>query len=262
MGPGKPTHIEAHLHTGPAAQIAGYRVPLLGSVPAEMPYAPGHGCCVSRVQSHMLSAFRRHELVARRDPMEPRGWFVRPWSGIQERLERSRCEVEMRTWVVVASDTVPVVRLRAGSFETFYATRWDDVFRPLAITLRDADLAREAVDEAMARAYARWRKVRGYSNQAGWVYRVAYNWAISQKRKRRREIHGADQIDASIPVAYPNTDLQTALADLSVEQRSIVVLRYLLDWSEEDVAEALDIPKGTVKSRLNRALANLRKDLS
>lgn len=136
------------------------------------------------------------------------------------------------------------------------------MYRPLAVTLRDPDLAREAVDEAMARAYARWRKVREYRNQEGWVYRVAYNWAISQKRKTRREIHGADQIDAPIPVAYPNTDLQTALADPSVEQRSIVVLRYLVDWSEEDVAEALGIPKGTVKSRLNRALANLRKDMS
>ncbi len=163
---------------------------------------------------------------------------------------------------MVASDTVPVVRLRAGSFETFYATRWDDVFRPLAVTLRDPDLAREAVDEAMARAYARWRKVREYRNQEGWVYRVAYNWAISQKRKTRREIQGADHVDTQVPAAYPNTDLQTALADLSIEQRAIVVLRYLLDWSEEDVAEALGIPKGTVKSRLNRALANLRKDLS
>lgn len=93
------------------------------------------------------------------------------------------------------------------------------------MTLRDAELAREAVDEGMARAYPSWHRVRGYRNVEGWVHRVALNWALSQKRKTHREIQGSVQVDAHVSAAYPDTDLQIALADLSVEHRAVVVLR-------------------------------------
>lgn len=76
-------------------------------------------------------------------------------------------------------------------FDSFYRACWNEVYRPLAVTLHDPDLAREAVDEAMIRAYRRWRAVRGYRNQAGWVYRVAFNWAVSHLRKTGREVYGA-----------------------------------------------------------------------
>ncbi|MFV1962322.1 MAG: sigma factor-like helix-turn-helix DNA-binding protein, partial [Acidimicrobiia bacterium] len=89
-----------------------------------------------------------------------------------------------------------------------------------------------------------------------------FNWAISQKRKTRREIRVAEPIGGSDRDPLPDPDLHRALVHLNMGQRAVVVLRYLLDWSEEDVALALEIPKGTVKSRLNRALAKLREELS
>lgn len=154
------------------------------------------------------------------------------------------------------------VRITYANFDAFYASCWDHMYRSLAVTLRDSDLAREAVDEAMVRAFQRWSTVRRYSNQCGWIYRVGLNWAISQKRKTKREIRVAVPVDRPQGASMPDPDLHRALADLDIKQRAVVVLRYLLDWSEHDVAIALEIPRGTVKSRLNRALKKLREELT
>jgi len=154
------------------------------------------------------------------------------------------------------------MKTRYSEFDSFYRACWDEVYRPLAVTLRNPDLAAEAVDEAMIRAYRRWRSVRGYHNQAGWVYRVGLNWAVSQLRKTRREIHPERPPDEPRSDQDPPLDLYDALRHLDVKHRSVVVLRYLLDWTEDQIAETLQIPKGTVKSRLNRATTKLRKELT
>lgn len=149
-----------------------------------------------------------------------------------------------------------------AEFESFYRAVWNRIYRALAVTLDDPDLAREAVDEAMVRAYRSWRKVRGYDNQTGWVYRVALNWAISQLRKRRRLVYGRRPVEVGLVDDYPSPDLYEALHRLDVKHRSVVVLRHLLDWSEEEIAGALRVPRGTVKSRLNRAMTKLREEMS
>jgi len=61
------------------------------------------------------------------------------------------------------------------------------VYRALAVALGDPDLAREATDEAMLRAYARWSRVGAYDNPGGWVFRVGLNWATSWWRRVRGE---------------------------------------------------------------------------
>ena len=71
------------------------------------------------------------------------------------------------------------------SFEGFYQSTWHTVYRALVVAIGDADLAREAVDEAMVRAYERWRTVSTMGNREGWVYRVASNWATSRLRRRK-----------------------------------------------------------------------------
>lgn len=170
----------------------------------------------------------------------------------------------MRPWVMDDAHAVALqlVRERHRDFDGFYESSWAGVYRPLAVTLRDPDLAAEAVDEAMARAFRSWRKVRDYDNQSGWVYRVALNWATSYLRKTRREVHGRVRIDSAVAATQPDMDLYDALGHLDVKQRAAVVLRYLLDWSEDDVASALGVPNGTVKSRLHRALVKLREELA
>src|SRR5690606_3996846 len=121
------------------------------------------------------------------------GWISRPNTGT-----RRKSALLDERWNLVGTfrvgnsmdekvdDQVPDLKLR--NFEHFYAAEVDDLYRTLALVLRDADLAHEAVDEAMARAFQRWNKVRSYENPTGWVYRVAMNWALSRLRRRKREV--------------------------------------------------------------------------
>ncbi|MGH9273088.1 MAG: RNA polymerase sigma factor [Acidimicrobiales bacterium] len=138
------------------------------------------------------------------------------------------------------------------SFDAFYPSARSSIARALALALGDVDLATEATDEALARAYERWPTVCRLDRPEGWVYRVAMNWALSILRRRRRSDHrlydpGADTAAVSDP------DVHAALADLDVKHRSVIVCRHLLGWSVAETAAALNVREGTVKSRLHRA---------
>jgi RNA polymerase sigma factor (sigma-70 family) len=150
----------------------------------------------------------------------------------------------------------------ADSFERFYADCWQTVYRALVVGIGDVDLAREAVDEAMVRAYERWRTVSTMENRVGWVYRVASNWATSRLRRRRLRLRALETIDVSHDPEVVDPRLLEAIRRLSPKHRDVVVARYLLDMSESATAQALGIPEGTVKSRLSRALAELKEVLS
>ncbi|CAN5866948.1 SigE family RNA polymerase sigma factor [soil metagenome] len=158
------------------------------------------------------------------------------------------------------TDVDDPTRLRHTDFDAFYRTHWDEVYRPLAVVLRDPDLAREATDEAMTRALRHWKTVAAAANQPGWVYRVAHNWAVDQIRRRGRWRRLSPEAPVWQPTV-PDPPVFAAVSALPYDQRAVVVLRLVEDWSERDVALALGIAPGTVKSRLNRALARLRQEL-
>jgi RNA polymerase sigma factor (sigma-70 family) len=160
---------------------------------------------------------------------------------------------------VESTDTVRAIL----PFEDFYRDQRAPIGRALALTLRDATLASEAVDEAMARAYQRWSRVQALDNPGGWVYRVGLNWSRSILRRALRPA----------PVWVTNTAIvaerggldpaiDRALAELSIEQRAVVVCRLLIGYSEAQTAAALGVRPGTVKSRLARATARLQSLLS
>jgi RNA polymerase sigma-70 factor (ECF subfamily) len=112
----------------------------------------------------------------------------------------------------------------------------------------------------MARAYARWDKLRGYDNPAGWAYRVGLNWARSHHRRLARQLPFArSDVAEAEPVGDPA--IRRALLELPIKQRSVVVCRLLLDWSVEETAAALGVRPGTVQSRLHRALQSLEPTL-
>jgi RNA polymerase sigma factor (sigma-70 family) len=147
------------------------------------------------------------------------------------------------------------------AFAAFYRAHYANVARALSYTLGDVDLGREATDEAMARAYARWAKIRDYDSPAGWIYRVGLNWAYSTRRRLVRSLPFIEHAAATEP---PVSDpaIADALRRLDVKLRSVVVCRLLLDWSVDETADALRIKPGTVKSRLHRALATLERSLA
>lgn len=149
------------------------------------------------------------------------------------------------------------------SFEVFYTASADRVYRGLAVTLGDAHLAREATDEAMARAFARWTTVAGYDNPTGWVFRVGLNWATSWRRRLRRERTLPDEPSGASAEPDPAaTAALVAVGRLPVPQRAVVVCRVLFTLSTAETAAILRVAEGTVRSRLSRAIATLRTELS
>ena len=163
---------------------------------------------------------------------------------------------------LVHVDTGSIDAVASQAFADFYRATRDPVGRALALTLGDAHLAADAVDEAMARAYARWTKIGAYDNPGGWVYRVGLNWATSVRTRRRRQPEPlADPGPADIG-ALSEPTVRLALDSLDVKHRSVVVCRYYLGLSEAETASALGTRPGTVKSRLHRALRLLQSRLS
>ncbi len=151
----------------------------------------------------------------------------------------------------------------AEDFEAFYRAHVDRVYRALAVTLRRDDLAAEAVAEAMARPWTKWATVGALENPAGWVFRVGLNWATSWWRKARRERPPGDRPDQAHRGSTETEVLaRDAVGRLPRPQRAVVTCRILLDLSTAETADALRISEGTVKSRLSRALAELRRDLT
>ena len=172
--------------------------------------------------------------------------------GEREAVERVGANIDGAEIVVADSGYV--------SFEAFYRDSYHRIARALAYTLFDTDLAREACDEAMVRAYARWSTVKSYEDPSGWVYRVALNWARDVRRRLRRQLRRVDVRDSE-EFTISDPAISVALRELDVDVRAVVVCRLLLDWSVEQTATALHIKPGTVKSRLHRATALLERKL-
>src|SRR5262245_4436804 len=125
--------------------------------------------------------------------------------------------------------------------------------------------ARDIAQEALARAFARWRRVHAYA--PAWVSRVAANLALDVVRRRPREAvggvergRGVEHDDHSLAVVA-RRELVDLLEGLPRRQREVVVLRYLADLSEADVARVLGCANGTVKRHASRGLAALRAQL-
>src|SRR6185312_13837971 len=104
-------------------------------------------------------------------------------------------------------------------------------------------------------AYARWAKIRELDYRDAWVMRVTANVALDALRRSRRPLP-ASAIDESDPAdaAVTRLALAQALRRLPRRQRDVVVLRYLADLSEADVADSLGVSAGTVKQHAHRAL--------
>ena len=122
--------------------------------------------------------------------------------------------------------------------------------------------ADDVAAEALARAYARWSKIRELDYRDAWVMRVTANVALDVLRRSRRPLPApvddeADPADAAVT----RLALAQALRRLPRRQRDVVVLRYLADLSEADVAESLGVSAGSVKQHAHRAVDALRRTL-
>ncbi|SOC53946.1 SigE family RNA polymerase sigma factor [Ornithinimicrobium cerasi] len=122
--------------------------------------------------------------------------------------------------------------------------------------------AEDLVQEALARTYARWGKVRG-GNPLAFARRVMVNLHTDRWRKHRRELLTYDVPEPTVGDLRTShhLDLVRALRRLSPRERECVVLRHYLDLSERQTAEALGISVGSVKSYTMHGVRGLRAQL-
>jgi len=154
-------------------------------------------------------------------------------------------------------------------FDDFYAFAYPKLVAALTFVTGDPDLARDAVDEACARAVERLGRGHEIDVLEAWVRVVARNVAygrlrrLTSERRARRRLLTQARSDADAPAdAAAAIDVRAALGALSQRQRDVVVMHYFLGQSVEEIAGELAIPAGTVKSALHRARAALAERLA
>ena len=152
----------------------------------------------------------------------------------------------------------------AADFARFYAESRDDCLRTVLASIGDLDRAKDLVDEAFARAWASWRKVRRHPAPRAWIVRTALNAGVSAWRHRRREVRLGDAAPPADVTAggLVDRDIMAALLRLPQRQRQVIALRLFLDLDTAGTAELLGIAPGTVTTHLARAMATLREELA
>lgn len=160
-----------------------------------------------------------------------------------------------------------VERAMQGDTEAFgalAAPRLERLVGTAGLLLRDADAADDAVQDALVRAWRDLPRLRDADRFDAWLRRIVVRSCTDQLRAKARRDH--DQLP-DLPSAWPHRafdehdDLLAALARLSDEHRTVVVLHYYLGLTQPEIAHAVGARLGTVKSRLNRALSYLRAEL-
>jgi len=160
-----------------------------------------------------------------------------------------------------------VDRARRGDREAFSVLAGGAVDRLYAIArliLRDAELAEDATQEALVRAWRDLPTLRDVERFDAWLYRIVVRAAGDVGRRRRRWRAEITILPAEPAEPDRTSDLgvrdqlERALRRVSDDQRTILVLTFYLGLSAADSAEALDIPVGTAKSRLHYAIQALR----
>jgi RNA polymerase sigma-70 factor (ECF subfamily) len=150
----------------------------------------------------------------------------------------------------------------ASDLEALFRTHWPRAFRAAYLVTHDAGAAEDIAQEsflAAIRALDRFDRKRPFGP---WLHRIVVNRAIDWTRARR--LRAEVELSESVPAPEPprqGGETFAALTRLSPEHRAVIVMRYLLDFTPGEIAEALDLPRGTVNSRLRRGLDALEDEL-
>jgi len=164
---------------------------------------------------------------------------------------------------------------QTAAFGELVLKHQDRLYNTLYRVLGSAEDARDVVQDAFVQAFLKLESYRGSAAFYTWLYRIAFNLAMSHRRRQRptasldfsRSEHGVEPIDGQpTPEAHAACGdrarlVHAALAELAAEFRQVIVLRELEGCRYEEIAEILELPIGTVRSRLFRARLALRDRL-
>jgi RNA polymerase sigma-70 factor, ECF subfamily len=179
----------------------------------------------------------------------------------------------------VSDDAQLIAKTLAGNAEAFgelVARHQDRLYNTVLHVVGHVEDARDVVQEAFIQAFLKLNTFRNDSAFFTWLYRIAFNAAITHRRKERpmasvefmRESARREPVDRNDTpaAAFCRNErcsrIREAIAGLDEEFRAVLVLREIDDCSYETIADILDLPIGTVRSRLHRARLQLRELLA
>jgi len=164
---------------------------------------------------------------------------------------------------------------KSTAFGELVSRYQDRLYNTIVHVTGSSDDAYDVVQEAFVQAYVKLETFHRESAFFTWLYRIAFNAAISRRRRDKpvQSVEQARETSGEEPVSHHAgpagrmereervVQVQRALATLSDEHRSVLVLREMEGCDYETIAAMLDLPVGTVRSRLHRARMQLREEL-
>jgi RNA polymerase sigma-70 factor (ECF subfamily) len=155
-----------------------------------------------------------------------------------------------------------------AAFESLTLAHHPRLYRVALGILRDPHLAEDATQQAFLDIWRRFDRLGDPGKFEGWSYRLLVHACYAEARRKPAWLDSTDLWRAAEPptrdafgLVVDRDQLERGFKRLSVDQRAVVVLHYLLDMTLEQVAAVLGIRQGTVHSRLNRAMKSLRAAL-
>src|SRR2546421_13076250 len=167
---------------------------------------------------------------------------------------------EERAWIRGAQDG------SVAHLEALFRHHWPRAYRAAYLVVHDAAAAEDIAQESFLAAVRNLDRFDRRRPFGPWLHRIVVNRSIDWARARslRREVGDAplESLAASATPDNPHSrPLAVALATLSPEHRAVIVLRHLLEYTPGEIADLLDLPRGTVNSRLRRGLDALRESI-
>ena len=168
---------------------------------------------------------------------------------------------------------------RSEAFGELVVRYQDRLFHTLLYVTGAADQAQDVAQDAFVHAFTKLSTFRGESAFYSWLFRIAMNAAVSRKRRDRRmsasldaarenagheptDVHPTSEPSYPMEVSERQALVRAALAELSEEYRTVLVLKEMEDLRYEEIAEIVGCPIGTVRSRIHRARSELRDKLA
>ncbi|HKP51524.1 MAG TPA: RNA polymerase sigma factor [Chloroflexia bacterium] len=179
--------------------------------------------------------------------------------------------------VAVHEDTELVRRIQRGdmaAFELLFLKYQGPIYRTALAVTRDAGSAEEVLQDCFYKTYLNIMNITGEGSLSPWLHRVAVNLSCNAIKKRRVRFEALDDVAENIIASDPHQSPETvveqaelrmkmrdAINALPLKHRVVVALHYLQDFSLPEISYILDLPVGTVKSRLHHARKALRDRL-
>jgi RNA polymerase sigma-70 factor (ECF subfamily) len=205
------------------------------------------------------------QAVDRGDREQPQGQPLEGRSATPRRRPNRACAgvVSSAVMTLVAAVPVPPPDPPDG-FETLFRDHYGRLVRTLTLAAGDREVAADAVQEAFVRAHVRWARIEGYEDPIGWVRRVAVNLLHDDRRRKDRTRRAVERLAAepsAVPAPREPDELDRLLDALPPQQRTAVALHYVEELSIAEVAAAMGLAPGSVKSHLHDARRRLRTRL-